>query len=476
MLEDMHASWKAVMHVKGNHHMLAGVACIHKPAEVLNLPDFEMMLTQGILHLVSSGAALDAITQNGTPLYAEIGCLPTHQVSSNSLGSTLSLHLLSLSYKAYMSGLRSHSMLSSCRLSALKLSQQAKYFLSELLADKICFPCQCPDTIAFHLDQLKDTLQRYTAHKCWDIFFQAPWVAGNHILEILDMCFYYGMRLIRYRHYVGSVLHSYNVMKQLAAMEEVPLLEELSNKFASIFFPGGQRPINRFAASWTRFVGARLKFRKGHKGHNHRGSWCMAVPSHAARQAAGLRTGRDGKSRTAEDTGLSELIDLKRTDYHVDESTWRIICGCEDIETTKRNGSRRSKALAKSINSKLNHNHTMPLHSDHLLDLSSYLAQDTNDLLPWLRLNLFAVFEVCVKIVRTISSACHTDLKDNELHCICFATTILRGGDRIRNARALGEVDCWKKSNGERDVVEVAKKAIREIMAAVEAGDWLWNI
>lgn len=345
MLADMHTSWKSVMHVKGGHSMPAGTTCIHKPAEFLKSSEFVTILMQGILHLATSEAAPDAVIRNGTPVYTEIGFLISHaEESSNNLRSTFSMHLLSTSYKAYMAGLIIPSLLSRCRLLALKLSQQAQSSLSTILSDEVCFPCRCPETLSFHLDQLRHTLQRYTAHKCWDIFFQAPWVAGNHILEMLDMCFYYGMRLIRYRHYVGSVLHSYNVLKRLAAMEEIPLLEHLCNTYTTLFFPGGQRPTNRFAASWARFVGARLKFKKGHKRHNHRESWCMAVPSHAAKRAAGFGSDRDAKSQLTEDRGFNELIDLKRKDYHVDDSKWDAICGWEDIDFSK-GGKREHRRL-----------------------------------------------------------------------------------------------------------------------------------
>jgi hypothetical protein len=475
MLEDMHVSWKAIMHVKAGHSMPTGIACIHKPANLLDSAEFITMLTQGILHLIYSAAAPDTVIRNGTPVYADIGYLLSHLgETSNNLGSTFSLHLLSTSYKAYMAGLSSPAMLSRCRLSALKLSHQAQSSLSMVLSDKICFPCRCPETLSFHLDQLRDTLQRYTAYKCWDIFFQAPWVAGNHILEILDMCFYYGMRLIRYRHYVGSVLHSYNVLRQLAVMKEIPLLEHLCN-FATLFFSGGQRPTNRFAASWARFVGARLKFKKGHKGHNHRESWCMAVPSHAAKRAAGFGINRDGKSQLAEDAGFNEIVDLKRMDYHVDDSKWDTVCGWEDIHTSEK-GKRTSMSSARSAGSRYLPSHSTTTHSNHLLDLASYLSRSNKGPLPSCRLNLFAVFHTCVQIVRTISKSTHTDPKDKDLRCTCFATTILTGGDRIRDAEALGGVDCWRKMNGEKGVVEDVKRVICEVMGKVEVTDWEWDV
>jgi hypothetical protein len=456
--------------------MPRGIVSIHKPADFLNSADFVTMLTQGILHLASSKAAPDAVIRNSTPAYAEIVSLITHpEDSSNNLRSTFSLHLISASYKAYMAGLDNPSMLSRYRLSALKLSQQTQSSLSTVLSDKVCFPCRCPETLPFHLDQLRHTLQRYTAYKCWDIFFQAPWVAGNHILGILDMCFYYGMRLIQYRHYVGSVLHSYNVLKQLAAMEEIPLLEYLCHEFSTLFFRGGQRPTNRFAASWARFVGARLKFKKGHKSHNYRESWCMAVPSHAAKRAAGFGIDQDGKPQLAEDTGFNEIITLKRRDYNVGDSKWDIICGWEDIETSQKD-KRKSTSSSKSIESNSIPAHSTTSHNNHLHDLASYLTQETKEPLPSSKINLFAVFNTCVKIVTTISNATHTGPKDQELRCICFATTILTGGDRIRDAEALGRVDCWRKMNGERAVVEDAKRVIGEVMGRVDAGEWLWEL
>ena len=476
MLEDMQMTWEAVLAARCSMSAPARFACIHLPADPLCSKDFVKTLTEGILHLVSSGAAPDAVIRNGTPVYAEMGYLITHsEKPSNDLGTALPLHLLSTSYRAFISGLESQTTVSSCRLAALKLSQQAQSSLSITLSDQVAFPCRCPDTISSHLDQLRQTLHRYTAHKCWNVFFQAPWVAGSHILEILDMCFYYGMRLVRYRHYVGSVIHSYNVLRLLAGMDEMPLLEELCNKFATVFFPGGQRPTSRFSASWARFVGARLKFKKSHKRCNHRSSWCMAVPSHAAKRAAGFGIANDSDTHIANDTGISEIIDLKRMHYRVDESTWDVICGWEDDKSHHKRGNKKSTA-SRPTNIKSNHSTTA--HSNHLHHLTSYLTRNltSNPLLPTIRLNLFAIFSTCTTIVSQISHATHIDPKDKALRCICFAETILRGGDRIRDNEVVGKPDCWKKSDGERQVIEDAKRVIAEVMGGVKEKDWLWDI
>ena len=40
----------------------------------------------------------------------------------------------------------------------------------------------------------------------------------------------------------------------------------------------------------------------------------------------------------------------------------------------------------------------------------------------------------------------------------------------------VGKPDCWKKSDGERQVIEDAKRVIAEVMGGVKEKDWLWDI
>jgi len=80
-------------------------------------------------------------------------------------------------------------------------------------------------------------LQCYASHNCWDLIFQSPWVAGNHVLEILALCNYYGHYLLKYRHYMGAILHSYNALTQFGGLDKVPLLEKICDQFCEILFP-----------------------------------------------------------------------------------------------------------------------------------------------------------------------------------------------------------------------------------------------
>ena len=138
--------------------------------------------------------------------------------------------------------------------------------------------------------------------------------------------------------------------------------------------------------------------------------------------------------------GISHILDLKRMHYRINKSTWNVICGSEDNKSHK--GGNRKSGASRSTN--INPSHTTTTHSNHLHNLTTHLTQDLTTPLPTIRLNLFAIFSTCTTIVSKISNATHTDPKDRDFRCICFAETILTGGDRIRDNGAMGRPDCWR--------------------------------
>ena len=443
--------------------------CVQKPSdyaqsadEQRNKSESSLMkaLIDNIMHLVTSKNAPCAMVRNSTPGYANVGYLLSHSASKqNELRSLFVLHLLQVSYASYLDS-RIPRKVSNCRLSGLKLAQQAAKSVGSVLEDKTCFPCRCSQTLAYHLQNLEADLRSYSSFKGWDLYFQSPWVAGNHILEILDLCHYYGMKLFGYRHYIGAVVHSYNVLQQLAGLEKVPLLEHICEQCKDTFFPGGQRPTSNFRSSWTRYIGARLKFKKGHKSRNHRESWCMAVPAHAARKAAGLGIGGDSK----EERSGCVLFKIKQQDYHLTEKQWHDLA-----HETCRDDHRLDKGL--NIDSGFDADNVTVL-----LPSINDLFTSTTTTSPSALLNHVAVFTSCVRIISTLSDATHTDEKEKGMNCICFVSAILSGADRILEARRLGKHcgACWKKEERE-GVLEMAMKGIRAEMGGREVGGWCWE-
>jgi hypothetical protein len=446
------------------------------------------VVTENIIRLVTSPGAPSNIVRNSTPVYADVGYLVTRtDQNCQPWSAVLGLDLLTKGYKSYHQSLigspKASLSFSSCRINALKLAQQASSQVSAILVDKTCFPCRCTQTLAYHLQNLEADLQSYARHKCWDVYFQLPWVAGNHILEILDLCRYYGLRLFHYRHYVGAVLHSYNVLRQLGRLDEIPVLESLCEQFCGLYFPGGSRPKASFRGCWSRYVGARLKFKKGHKSRSSQDAWCMAIPAYAARKAAGL----GGSPSDDQDLVGVEAIDglvikVKQQDYHLSEDLWSQVdevsasASASARRSSKSSVRKRSSATAPTADS----SEQQQQHQQRLLDLAQVanqsLAGDSNNNMPLARLNMFAVFEKCVRVVSTLSDETHSGPKEERgLNCICFASAILAGGDRIVDGRRLGRLETWKKD--ERQCVDRFQKAVQDVFGpGVKEEDFLWAV
>lgn len=429
---------------------------------------FLMAIVDNIAHLVRNKEIPPGIVRHGTPVYADVGYLITHaDEKTQSWSPVLGLHLLTGGYETYLRSIGSSNMVSQCRITALRLATQASSQVAAILNDKTCFPCRCTQTLAFHLQTLETDLRSYQSFKCWDLYFQAPWVCGNHVLEILDLCHYYGTRLLNYRHYVGSVLHSYNVLKQLGGLEEIRVLENLCVQFASIFFPSGSVPKSNFLPSWNRYVGARLRFNKGHRSRNSRDSWCISVPTYAQRRAAGLGPLGD---RPQTKVGCLPFV-IKQQDYHLSDDQWDSLGQNSSTPADVRKndkGSRDAMTIAHAPCSFISER--------KLLALSQAIRKtfENTDTLPLARINLFKIFEKCVCVVSRLSDETHTGVNDRGLNCICFASTIITAGDRIIDGRRLSKAETWKKH--ELECVTQAKIAIRETFCSLDEEEWLWQV
>jgi hypothetical protein len=146
--------------------------------------------------------------------------------------------------------------------------------------------------------------------------------------EMLDTCFYYGLRLLSYRLYVPSICHVYNALRRCTGLELVLLLKELCNTFKEILFPGGLSQRN-FKALLIKYKGGRLHFDPhsfDHKFGNHH----MVIPAHTA----------------------NLFHDVKEEDYRLDQGLWTRIYDAanldESLSTTgglkQQNGSRDRRA------------------------------------------------------------------------------------------------------------------------------------
>ncbi|KIW90412.1 uncharacterized protein Z519_09057 [Cladophialophora bantiana CBS 173.52] len=427
-------------------------------------------IIEKIVDLVHSKAATVEIIKASTPVCLDLGDIITDPKNNTKTWSAvLGLNLLTQSYGAFLRSLPKPQMASQGRIMALKLAHQARSQVTTVLSNKTAFPCRCPQTLGCHLQNLETNLQEYASHNCWDLVFQSPWVAGNHVLEILDLCHYYGLHLLKYRHYVGAVLHSYNVLRQLGGLEENSTLEKLCSQLRDVLFPASNPPKSNFRACWARHVGARLKFEKGHKGKSKHDNWCLAIPAHAAKAAAGF----DIPNHQQKVGSGCVVFHIKHKNYHVsDDQLKNLSAPLERLRQTR--GEMEAKLVCKSdlpiIEPAMQNPRLLPL----VLATHGVLTNGVRGFFPMARLNLFAVFERCLRVVLLVSDKMHTDNEaEKGIACICFCTEIFIAADRIVKGRRLGKLEAWKEH--ERKLVEDTKEAIQTVFGGISEDELLWN-
>ena len=401
------------------------------------------------------------IVRMGTPLYAEIGYFLTHEANDvNGLRCTFGLRMLLDAYKSFMLACQGLGVHPSCRLQALKLAQEALPCLSTVLEDA-SMPCRCYQTLAFHLGNLETDLKAFFQEKCFDLYFQSPWVSGSHILEMHETLFYYGLRLFSYRHYVGSVVHVYHILRELLGFRSIPLLEQLRDTFNDVLFPGGQ-PSRNFKACCVRYMGGRLKFRADASDHKS-GSFHMAVPAHTAKATAGFGLRKEANDTRFAYCKISLFYHVKEKGYHINESIWnRTRAVANDI--THATGKDRKRHICAHHLPKQDTN-SCPHQLSHLQ--KAVLTEFTGPF-PLARVNFFKVYLSCVQIISIISDKTH-DGEERGRNCLCFADVMLQAADRYQaNVHKLHPFGC-------KELVSTCKEAMSAVLGERSLDDFLWK-
>ncbi|KAI9734527.1 MAG: hypothetical protein M1834_002128 [Cirrosporium novae-zelandiae] len=136
---------------------------------------------------------------------------------------------------------------------------------TELVLEMPEAPCSCHIIGGWNVGQLLHDsyirLSLFIATRCYDLFYQNPWVSGTHMTSILGNACEVGGMAWHHAHFVGTLLHTYNTLVKLKELdpEQLPVLERLCNIWEKeVFF--GQRPSSNFAITYQTWKGARLVF------------------------------------------------------------------------------------------------------------------------------------------------------------------------------------------------------------------------
>ena len=472
-IESLQQSWHLLLHLKNNvrptgleiepgARKTSSIALRIGPNSAeADEKCLDMILLNIKQHVLTKSVPTD-IVRDGSPLYAEIGYFLTHKENDvNGLRCTFGLRMLLDAYKSFMMACQGTGHHPSCRLQALKLAQEALPCIGAVLGDP-SMPCRCPQTLAFHLGNLEKDFKEFLQEKCFDLYFQSPWISGSHILEMHETLFYYGLRLFSYRNYVGSVVHIYHVLREIIGFRSVPLLEQLRDTFSDILFPGG-RPSRNFKACCLRYMGGRLRFRANAPDHKS-GSHHMVIPAHTARTTAGFGLRKEANDSRFAYCKVSMFYNIKEKGYHVDESLWS-----------------RTHALAKpSVGGKDRKGHACahghpnqePTSNSCLYQLSQLqkaVLADCAGPFPIAKINFFQVYMSCTQIVSIISDKTH-DGEERGPNCLCFLDVMVQAADRYRaNEHKMQPFGC-------KELVTTCKEAISAVLGDRSLDDFLWKI
>ena len=176
------------------------------------------------------------------------------------------LQLLVESYKSFMLSDQTAPKIVNCRIQMLKFAQDVKNTLTKIRTSRPFIHNKCCDYFCSSRDLSSEIwtfeldLMVLTEQRIFDLYYQAPWVAGSQMLEILSRATLFGVRLCNRRPIVWAVLHLYNLLRQCGALDkETVLLEHLCSAIGKQVFRG-EPPQRDF---WTRYKvcnGGRIEF------------------------------------------------------------------------------------------------------------------------------------------------------------------------------------------------------------------------
>lgn len=231
-----------------------------------NLDDSAFDKMQGSMRqLLVSGRAISSLEEErmkAEPLLPALDAalknpkspIPTHLV--------FGMDMLLSTYKSFLWS-NEHTNQANCQIISLKFANDVIKSITDCMPclEKLCW-CQTPDNCTCPYKQyicdFRSKLETYFQEKRFDLYYQAPWVASGHMIEILYLSMYEGVNLCCASNYVMTVLHLYNALLEVSPqMQRVTWLDQMCVIFTKSLFPGSI-PKSNFSSVFRRSSGGQL--------------------------------------------------------------------------------------------------------------------------------------------------------------------------------------------------------------------------
>ena len=322
-------------------------------------------------------------------------------------------------------------------------------------------PCRCERTLAYQLAKLVSDLQDFMAVRAFDPLTESPWTAGSHMLEVYDSLLYHGIYLLRYYYYLGSVLHVYNMLRQVTAFKPIPMMDLLLDLFTDELFPGG-RPTRRFTPTFERFVGMRLKFLK--KSNHQTGCHGYSVPSDKRAQDVGFGARREVNNLRSQSQKVSLIHKIINQDYHINRDMWKHIQSFHSKKSEPESPSekRNGKASPEMLDS------DDPAH--RLTILRDSLQSEVTGEFPILRVNIFKIYHDCSLVIAEINEVQYTrGMLESGHHRLDCIEDLLGAADQV-SVRGRP----WSKT-GYDQLLLTAQRRIEKYLGSKPLEHYMWQ-
>ncbi|KAI8179535.1 hypothetical protein KHU50_003026 [Colletotrichum sp. SAR 10_65] len=267
-----------------------------------------------------------------------------------------------------------------CRIAALKFAQDVKSNLAQTLdvLQKDAGP-EKSRTRQEHEDRLISMIAKmdmFCREKRFDLYYQAPWIAGCHMLEFHTLAMHDGVYVCSVSGHVCATLHMYNALRQVGnkPIKPIPILDFLCEIFKDrLFF--GAFPKKKFSTYFRRAQGCGIQKNKGLVGWYASG---LAQPFT-----------KDAYRKSHMDT---ETISLFHTAHMWDYtpkrwSFWNEIFGDPDRKASEKEAKRLERWVS-----------LQPMNVI-IEGVKNKVLAEVKGEKPVARLNFFAVFRLCVRIM-----------------------------------------------------------------------------
>ena len=326
-----------------------------------------------------------SFTLDINPLLVDVKEYLDSDVDSVTTSLVFGMQLLVESFKSFLfcdgaiSGIN-------CRTKALKFAQEVKHSLDALIANEDTTGCKCASCGGAELYGIlrlfKHELDDYIGQKRFDLYYQTPWVAGQHMQEILSIVTDYGLHLCEQQGTLAIVLHLYNMLVRLKILQDkISLLESLCSSLRDSVFQGSH-PSQNYHSHFVRGLGGRLEFKDTSSHHDQ--AWQLSMPK---------PVGTGSERRRLVPSQISRFYDIENRRYAIDIDKWF------DIYQAKQETKATRKAKDK-MNDRIHRNSF----AVSLLRLKDYAAPEFFGDYPIARINYFAVHIGCMRVLERIAS------------------------------------------------------------------------